>query len=364
MSKKLLYITNQVCGAGGLERVLSIKATYFAESMDYKVHILTLNQKGIDNFYNFSSKIEFHDVRVRGNAFSYFLKYRNGILSTINKVNPDVICVCDDGLKGLFVPLLYNRKIPVVYERHTVKRAFHSKKLSSKLWNKILDKVADYGSRLYDQFVVLTIQNSQEWPKAKVKVIPNPNPFNPKTKSSLKNKKVISVGTMSHVKGFDLLLEAWKLVVDQHPDWHLEIYGKPVLKEELEQYAESLRIENNVNFYGPVKNIEEKYTDASIYTLSSRYEGFGMVLIEAMACGVPCVSFNCPHGPGDIIRNNEDGFLITNGHVEEFASAIINLIKDEDLRLEMGRNAVINAQRYSIDEIGREWVSLFNQIKN
>ncbi len=329
---KLLYITNGVNGSGGLERVLSIKASYLAEKFGYEVNILTMNQGDVSSFYEFSKKIVFHDIKARGNAITYFLRYRKGIESTVNRINPDIICVCDDGLKGLFVPLYFIKKIPVIYERHTVKQAFHGAMGVGKLKYFIFSKLADYGSRLFDRFVVLTGKNTKEWPKATVCVIPNPNSFYTPSPSILTNKKVISVGTMSHVKGFDLLLKAWRIVVEKHPDWQLDIYGKPVLKEELLQLAQTLNVHDTVNLFEPVSNIEEKYKSASLYVLSSRYEGFGMVLIEAMACGLPCVSFDCPLGPADIINDGVDGYLVAPNNVEALAEKIILLVDEEDKR--------------------------------
>ena len=116
MQKKILYITNQICGSGGLERVLSIKASYFAEKMHYEVHILTLNQFDLPLFYKFSDKIKFHDIVAKRSSFRYFFEYKRGINRIVNKVSPDIVCVCDDGLKGLFVPL-YLKKGNAYYLR-------------------------------------------------------------------------------------------------------------------------------------------------------------------------------------------------------------------------------------------------------
>lgn len=365
MQKKIVYITNQICGPGGLERVLSIKASYFADNMDYEVHILTLNQYDLPLFYNFSSKIIYHDIIAKRSSFKYFLEYKKGINRIVNQVCPDVICVCDDGLKGLFVPLYLSRKTPIIYERHTVKKVFESSEKSN-LVNRLKygfkNRLADWGSKLFDKFIVLTNQNANEWPKADISVIPNPISFYTSDPSNLKSKKVISVGTMSHVKGFDLLLKAWRTVIDKHPDWELEIYGKPLLRNELVQLSQELGIENNVEFNDPVVDIEAKYRQASIYVLSSRFEGFGMVLIEAMACGLPCVSFNCPSGPADIITDNEDGYLVTANDINLLSEKIISLIENETTRQLMGTIARENVKRYMPEQIVGKWDTLFKEL--
>lgn len=366
MQKKLLYITNQICGAGGLERVLSLKASYFADLKRYEVHILTLNQGDLPLFYQFSSNIHFHDILAQGNVAQYLLAYLKGINEVIKEVGPDIISVCDDGLKGLFVPLFFRKSIPIVYERHTVKkRVFMSVEktgLFHKMRNYFINKFADFGSSLFDRFVVLTHQNTQEWPKARLAVIPNPTPFYASQPAPLKHKRVISVGTMNYIKGFDQLLKAWEIVTERYPDWKLDIYGKPLLAEELIKLSLKLGISDKINLNNPVTNIEDKYLESSIYVLSSRFEGFGMVLIEAMACGLPCVSFNCPHGPADIITDHEDGYLVSSGDIKTLSDRIMELIEDENKRQRMGERARKNVKRYMPEQIIGKWDTLFKEL--
>ncbi len=365
MQKKILYITNQICGAGGLERVLSLKASYFADEMGYEVHLLTLNQGDIPLFYHFSSELKYHDVVAKGNSIQYFFAYLKGIKKVINKVRPDIISVCDDGLKGLLAPLFFRFPIQFVYERHTVKQAIMSMGnggLVNRIKNSVVSKLANYGSSLFDRFVVLTKQNSLEWPKAKVAIIPNPTSFYPKKPASLEHKRVISIGTMSHVKRFDLLLKAWKLVAVKFPDWSLDIYGKPLLKEELTDLSVELGIADKITLNNPVSNIEDKYLESSIYAMSSRYEGFGIVLIEAMSCGLSCVSFDCPYGPADIITDSVDGYLVPSGDVDVLAEKLMLLMGDATLLKEMGAKARENVKRFLPDEIIHKWDSLFEEL--
>lgn len=122
-------------------------------------------------------------------------------------------------------------------------------------------------------------------------------------------------------------------------------------------------IGDTVNFHKPVKNIEDKYEQASIYAMSSRFEGFGMVLIEAMSYGLPCVSFDCPYGPSDIITDYKDGILIENGNIQSFADAIIKLIENQSLRQDMGENAQVKAQNYVPEKIMQKWDALFKSLK-
>src|SRR5690606_29701346 len=178
-------------------------------------------------------------------------------------------------------------------------------------------------------------------------------------------KQVISVGRLVYEKGYDLLIRSWKIVTEKHPDWQLVIYyGSGELKDQLDALIGQLGLKNSLSIKPPVQNIVDKYLDSSIYVMSSRKEPFGMVLIEAMACGLPVVAYDCPDGPAEIITPGEDGFLVENEDVEKMAEKIILLIEDEKLRKELGENARKNVQRFAADVIMQKWEDLFTKLKN
>jgi glycosyltransferase involved in cell wall biosynthesis len=360
---KILYITNGIKGAGGLERVLSVKASYLVEQLGYEVHILTLNHQAAPLFYNFSSKIKLHDIEVSGNSFTYLRLYRKGIVQTIQSVQPDVISVCDDGLKAFFLPLLLP-KIPLLYERHVSKQiAFGAnpswlKKISVGLQLQLMNVLGRY----FNKFVVLTQDNLNEWNLPNTVVIPNPLSFYPETQSTLTNKTVIAVGKHTHQKGFDRLLHSWATIVQTQPEWTLEMYGNFDEQHSLQHLAKQLNIENSVRFFEPDPDIATRFLAAAVFAFSSRFEGFGMVLIEAMACGVPCVSYDCPCGPSDIIRSGEDGFLVPNNETEVFTQQLLQLIENHPLRSQMGAQAKINVQRYLPEVVLKQWDELFKSL--
>ncbi|MBQ4801999.1 glycosyltransferase family 4 protein [Aquimarina sp. MMG015] len=364
---KLVYIVNRIDGPGGLERVLSIKASKLAEDYNYDIHIVTLNQETKDLFYHFSPKISYHNVQAKGNPISRMYRYAAGLRSVIKSLNPDIIAVCDDGLKGFFVPLILGKPCPMIYERH-VSRSVEIKKGKRSIIKRITTAtkfgLMNFGGSYYNHFIVLTKGNLNEWSFKNLKVIPNPLSFYPESKSTLENKKVLAVGKHSFQKGYDRLLKSWKQVVSKYPDWTLDIYGTISESEGLAVLAENLDITKTINFYPPVKNIAEKYEQASIYTMSSRFEGFGMVLTEAMAYGVPCISFDCPYGPSDIITDTENGLLIENGDVDAFAKGIITLIENEEKRKSMGLKAKEAVKKYLPETIAEEWNQLFSNLMN
>jgi glycosyltransferase involved in cell wall biosynthesis len=343
---------------------LSIKASALADDFGYEVHILSLNAGGDNLFYPFSSKIKLHSIPVFGNPINYIKLYVDGMKRIVDEVQPDIISVCDDGLKAFFLPKILGKPCAMIYERHVSK--IIAVGMNPSFFRKIAVaaqfKLMNILGRDYDKFVVLTNDNIAEWNLHNIAVIPNPLSFNPERSSTLENKRVIAVGRQSYQKGYDRLLKSWQIVNQRFPDWELHIYGKYNAAEQLPAMAAELKIEQTVRFFEPVKNIEDKYLDASIFVLSSRFEGFGMVLTEAMACGVPCVSYDCPCGPADIISDGVDGYLVPNGDVNDFAQKVTTMIADTALRVDMGRKAKRNVKRFQADKIIVQWDNLFKSL--
>lgn len=362
---KLLYITNGVHGSGGLERVLAIKASYLVEYFNYEVTILTLNSEEEKLFYEFSDRINFFDVNTKGKGFSYLLSYRKGIIKAVEKIKPDVISVCDDGFKGIIFGFLMKVNVPKVYERHASVNLNLFKRNNLTFYrclrNYLVHKIMLFGAKKFDRFVILTEGNKFDWKDVSCTVIPNPAPFRFKETKSREEKFVLAVGSQTYNKGYDRLIEVWKIIEKKHPDWSLKIFGKKDERLQLEERVNYLGL-HKIYFNDPICDIEKEYEEAAIFALPSRSEGFGMVLIEAMSFGVPCVSFDCPHGPADIIRNNEDGFLIEDGNIEHFANALVKLIKNKELRLQMGMQAKKNMKRYAPEKVIPVWDKLFKSL--
>lgn len=358
---KLLYITNGITGSGGLERVLSIKASMLAEDFGYEVHMLSLNEIDKKPFFPFSKKIHFHPVDVAGNPVTYFLQYKNGVQRMVDRIQPDIISVCDDALKGFFLPPIIRTNAKWIHESHA------SLLLADRGKGVTLFKKAQHGlkqilGKRFSKIVLLTEGNKKEWHLKNLEVIPNPIPFEPTQISSLEHKKVIAVGSYSYNKGYDLLLEIWSKIQHEFPTWELHIYGKGT-HDNLHSIAKDLNL-NNIRFHAPVPEIEKEYVNYSLLVHTSRSEGFGMVLIEAMSFALPVVSFDCPNGPADIITDCEDGFLIENENTNMFANRVSILMKQDKLRKKMGEKAKQNVQRFSAHTIIKQWDDLFRTIIN
>lgn len=195
-----------------------------------------------------------------------------------------------------------------------------------------------------------------------VKKITNSVPEYHGLTASLKSKTIIAAGRLVPQKGFDLLIESFKIVHEHFPDWKLKIFGSGREKAMLEELIQEYRLYNHVILMGPTQNMELELQKSSIYALSSRFEGFGMVIVEAMQVGVPVVSFDCPKGPGEIIQHNVDGLIVEDGNVEKFAEALMELMGDEVKRNSLAKKAIENVKRYEIDNIGQIWKETIDEI--
>ena len=306
-------------------------------------------------------------MNLKGSAPSYGLEYLKEIKNTIKKVKPDIVLVCDDGLKGMLLPRLIGKNFPMIYERH-VSRNISVKSdnpsFAKRFQTRLLFALMHWGGSKYDAFVVLTNGNLKEWKLNNLRVIPNPLSFYPKNSQVKQDKIVIAVGKHSFQKGYDLLMEAWKEVSPKHPDWTLEIYGTLHSNFSIKPIITQYNLESSVKLYDPIRDIASKFQKSSIHVLSSRFEGFGMVITEAMACGLPSISFDCPHGPSDIITDQYNGLLVENGNTDAMAKAICKLIEDEKFRVKLKKNAKASVQSYKIEEIARQWDSLFEELNH
>ena len=236
------------------------------------------------------------------------------------------------------------------------------KQLFAKFWMKsLVGKL-----KRLDQLVVLTDKSKTSWPElSNVTVIPDPITIEVKSaevKSEKCSKRVITIGRYAYQKGYDLLLQAWAEVEKHYTDWTLEIYGMGD-QSLYRQMMLDLGIDTNrCLLNGPVDDVRQVYKDSSIFVLSSRFEGFGLVLVEAMAYGLSVVSFDCPAGPDEIITDGYDGLLAPSGDVKALAKKLMLLMADVELRKRLSQNACQSARRYVMDTIADKWVDLFDKL--
>lgn len=379
---KIVYIYTALVTVGGADRVITQKANYLADVMGHEVYILTDTQMGRPPVFPLSPRVTMvnldidfaqeygHSFPVRAWMYLKLMRrYEREAIRAIDRIAPDVvICVLEREMA--FVNKLHRPGRVVMGEIHIAKtfmRNFHLLRARGGLFRLLADYSVwqqERRVRRLDALVCLTRHDAESWKDViRARVIPNPYTFYPDTLPAGKDgHTIISVGRLDSQKGYDLLVEAWPKVKARHPDWQVRVYGQGEDREKLERRARELGVDDVVLFCAPVVNIAEEYLKSEFYVMSSRFEGLPMALLEAMACGLPCVSFDCPHGPADVIAHGEDGLLVENGNTERLAQAVNDLIENPQRRRQMGQKARENIRRYSPESIMRQWENLFAEL--
>ena len=377
---KIVYCTPALYMAGGVERVLTLKANYFAEHFGYDITIILTEGKDKPLFYPLSKRIKIVNLDVNfeelwtcsfvKKVFVYLSKqriFKKRLTAELMHIRPDItvsllrreINFINDIKDG-------SKKIGELHVNRANYRNFEEgdanflKNLFAKFWMRSL---VSHLKQL-DKFIVLTEEDKASWTElSNVEVIPDPLAFDIAEVSPLKAKRVIAVGRYVYQKGFDLLLQAWAKIEKHFPDWELAIYGMGD-RSPYENLARQLGVDmNRCHLNGSTQNIKKEYLESSLFVFSSRFEGFGMVLIEAMACGLPVVSFDCPCGPKDIVSHDEDGLLVPSGDIDKLADAMECILYDENMRSRYASAAAKNVRRFILPEVAKRWQILFSEIK-
>lgn len=385
---RIVYCTPALYSAGGVERVVSFKASYFAEQLGYDVTVIVTEGKGRDCYFPLSDKVkvinyelgfeELWRASFLKKVFLYLTKqrrYKRLLKAELLRIRPDfTISMLRREINFLTSIHDGSKKIGELHVNRANYRNFETndsnvfKRLFAQFWMKSLVSKL----KRLDQLVVLTDKSKSSWPElSNVSVIPDPIPMNQGDRShdSVQNqgpvpliRRVVTIGRYAYQKGYDLLLQAWAEVEKQYPDWSLDIYGMGD-QTSYRQLMSDLGIDvRRCRLNGPVEDVVKTYTDSSVFVLSSRFEGFGLVLVEAMACGLPVVSFDCPAGPDEIITDGVDGLLVPSGDVHALAGKLMTLMADEALRERLGQQARQSARRYEMAAIATQWKDLFDQL--
>jgi glycosyltransferase involved in cell wall biosynthesis len=213
------------------------------------------------------------------------------------------------------------------------------------------------------RFLSLTEEDALAWTRDggmfNTGSMPNALPFPAHGGADPAAKVAVAVGRLSYEKGYDLLLDAWAKAVTGRPEWTLRVYGDGPERERLEQQAETLGVAGSVRFLGPTNEVPRVMSDGSILVSASRAEGFPMTLLEAMACGLPCVAADCAPGVRELVRPGQTGYLAPPGNTDLLAERLGRLMDDQAARERMGQAALSLVAAYSPDEILERWENLF-----
>lgn len=376
---KIVYCTPALYLAGGVERVLTLKANYFAEHFGYDITIILTEGKGKPFAYPLSDKIKVVNLDINfeelwtcsfvKKVFVYLKKqriYKKKLAAELMRIRPDIT----DSLLRREINFINDikdgsKKIGELHVNRANYRNFEAnetnwfKELFSKVWmNRLVSKLNQL-----DRFIVLTREDAAAWKEVRqVVAIPNPLSFNVGSQSLLTSKRVIAVGRYVYQKGFDMLLRAWKIVEGQNTEWQLDVYGDGD-RAPYESLMEELGIDRErCRLNGPTQHIQEEYVNSSVFVVSSRFEGLSMAMLEAISCGLPLVAFACPCGPRDVIDDGENGFLVENGNIEQLAEKMLFLMEHPQERAMMGEQAKRKSEQYKIENLANTWQNLFENL--
>lgn len=376
---RITYLINSLKNPGGMERVLINKANYLSKVFGYNITIITTDQDKSKIFFKLEKGVNLIDLDI-----NYFESHSKSFLSRIipflkcqrlhkkrlkeellkNKSDFTVSLGCED-FRFLHRINDGSKKIREMHFGKDYRKVFvrsFKKSFLFKLKAEIDTYIEEINTKKYYKLVILTYEDEKKWMKNKnIQVIYNSIPKLLKKKSNLHEKCVISVGRLDGQKGFDLLIKAWEKVNKKLPEWKLNIFGDGIDKKNLDSLILDLNLNNSVMLKGISEKINNEYFKSSLYVMSSRYEGFGLVLVEAMNCGLPVISFACPSGPSDIIKDGANGYLVENGNIDKLAETIIKALNNKEKLLQMGKSAKMSCERFSEERIMKEWRLLFEK---
>ena len=373
IKRKILYVVDAIANYSGLDRVVIEKLNWLVENSQFEVFLLTFNQGTLPFSFSLHRQINHVDLGIMTyRAFRYsglkrlLYRYkiqrllRRGIRQYIHEISPDIVISCQ---RQFVTDVECSRgEIPFLFECHSGYSGGNIE--GESLWQHIQEKWGDRSVRKANGVVTLTHGDAEKWRRVNpnVEVIPNIVHLNDTGRfCDCSEKIVIFVGRYAVQKDIGSLLQIWKIVHSRHSDWQLHLYGG--YGNESGKWQKRIeRMNANIFTFDATSNIFAKYISSSILVLTSLHEPFGLVLPEAMSCGVPVVSFDCPYGPADIITDGVDGFLIKNRNIDDFANCLCRLIEDKDLRVQIGKAGIVSSQRYASDIIMPRWIRLYEKM--
>lgn len=381
---RIIIIHRSFALVGGAERVITEKANYLSDK-GHQVMLVSYEQGQHVVPYQLHSMVQFKDLNCRFFTLSKYsvplrlyrfillkIHFKKLLRNIVVDYHPDVIVLASDWQFLINSVLAAAGKVPVIAEFHNA-YDFITKKIGN-----IDNGIKDWVTRCYYKYslrhfkrcahlVALTENDAKHWRKHSnhVSVIPNPLTNYPDVIDDVPKEygRIICVGRLNAQKRIDRLISAFSMIADKYPEWHVDVFGEGDEETSLLRQIRNCHLEKRIILHAPTKTIYDEYKKSQFLVLSSAYEGFGLVLIEAMACGLPCVSFDCPSGPSEIIGNGVSGLLVKEGDVLDLSSKIEWMIAHEAERNEMAKKSRIAAMAYLPSTIMKEWESLYESVK-
>lgn len=377
----ILYCIPSLANPGGMERIITEKINWLSSHTEHKIWIVTTDQMRKPKFFKLIETVTVIDLDIDFNAeFNLPLPrkfvavrrklrvYQKHLEAMIREHKID-ICISTGGKEMEFLQNMRCR-CKKVLEIHFSKN-FRQQFLLARRGDAIARLLGAFRTRQLvwqtknlDAVVVITKKDYGEWAKTHRNIyqIYNFTSFEVEKPAALNNNRAIAVGKLDAQKGFDMLVDAWALKKSSLQDWSLHIFGQGEWYGMLQKKIESYGLEDNIFLEGVSNDISKEMLKSSMFLFSSRYEGFSLVFLEAMACGLPVISFDCPEGPAEVIENNDIGLLVEHENVPQFANAMERLFHNRPELVQMSENSFRKSALFAKDKIMEQWNSLFLKI--
>ena len=388
---KIVYCLFGVYSTGGIERVTTVKANWLAEH-GYEVYLVTTGHAGRSSYYPLHPSIKHIDLglcydeagelsrfTVYRRNYPKYRRHREELEKLFADIRPDIAVAAGwhegsflfqlkDGSKKIIEHHGWRHANVALYPVYLRELGYVTAMTRFKywlrtLWGNLMTYKQGRYDRRFDRLVVLTEEDKTYCSHCPTtSVIPNPITTPSLEVSPLSDKVILAVGRLDNQKNFPELIDIWALIAKDYPDWKLRIVGEGYTDVRILKKVKEHGLEEQFELCPFTKEIQKHYLSASIYAMTSAFEGLPLVLVEAESMGLPLVSYACPCGPRDIIRDGQDGFLVEPGDKETFAARLRQLIEDEELRRRMGQAAKIHSQRFSLENVMKQWVDLFAEL--
>lgn len=355
------FFSGDITRSGGTERVSTVLANELQKDNDLNVSFLSLWENHSESFYYIDESINRSVLfNKESTGFYRFISYVRRIRKFIKKNNIDVLIDIDGILDMYSIPALFKLKTKLIsweqfnfYNNPYVNYRKLTRKMAAK-WADAIVVITKEDKGYYEENLIIRHTIEQIYNPMTIEISDDSYDLNSKT--------ILSIGRMTEQKGFDMLPDISKGVFDKHPDWNWIIIGDGEDKQRVIERIKEYGLESNISIINNVKNIEDYYKKSALYVMTSRYEGFGLVLTEAQAYHLPCISFRCPAGPSEIIRENENGLLVDCLETGTMTNEINRLIESNELRKKYSDNALKEIGRFYIKNISKQWISLIKEL--
>ncbi|HMI07345.1 MAG TPA: glycosyltransferase [Flavobacterium sp.] len=364
---RIIYITEQVYLHGGAEKILIQKLNYWADVFGYEVLLITSEQHGKPVCYPLSARVKHVGLDidyVAGHSYfspkniRQFPKHYKTLQREIRSFKPDAIFLISLTWIRFVLPVLA-KGYPIYNEYHTSYYGFQLGYQNASAFVKMKKQIAGlfikFVENRYTNIIFLNRDEFDHYQRKNGIIIPNFFEGDIPDSAVAKKKQIVSLGRMSYQKGYDLLIEAWAKIDGKVEGWSAQVFGNGDDKEALRNQLRTYNFQNKFEINDAISDVSQKLLESEFYVMSSRFETFPMVLLEALSHGLPVVAFDCPTGPRSILIENEDGILAKPGDTDDLAEKILHLIRNAKIRADMSLKAKANVNRFKPEFVMAMW---------